>query len=113
MAKQIDYVITSVWFSDNGKNYKHISHVMLHKVSGNQFQEGIKTVKDDVITLIKSKLTIMTVTWSYPKWIIGVPVTSETNGNIEYLKTVKSSSSKFNLVNLISGSAFINIHLSN
>ena len=107
MAKQIDYVITSVWFSDNDKDFKHISHVMLHKVSGNQFHEGIKTVKDDVITLLNSELTIMTVTWNYPKWIIGAPVISETIGNIEYLKTIKNSSSKCNLVNLISGSAFL------
>jgi len=98
MAKLADYFISGVWKDSSDR----ITDVLLHAVNdNNSFQMGVKTSESNAINLLKSRKTIKTITWRYPKWHIGASVTVVTVGNREYLRTVANASERDNLDNSI------------
>lgn len=105
MSKVADFFITGVWKDSQ----KRITDVMLHAVNddGSFKSRGSKTSKTGVIGLLKSKKTVMTLTWGYPGWNHGAHVTYETVNGQEYLRTVPNSLTKDNLDNSFPFDQFI------
>jgi hypothetical protein len=103
MKKDIDYVITGVWFEHNKKGSEHIAHVMLHENLGSEIKcPGEKRSVEHVLHLLKTK-SIYTCKWVYEdgEWIVGAKIkTVKVNGKI-YISTVADFDVSNNLDNLI------------
>lgn len=69
-----DYYISGIWKLKTG-NAEYITHVFLHDAS-NGFGKGVKTRKDDVVSLLKDGAKITTITWNYHliQWRFGAKV---------------------------------------
>jgi Protein of unknown function (DUF3892) len=100
-----NYYITGVWKDSQ----KRVTDVMLHLVNndGTFNTRGTKTNKKDVILLIKKGKEIKTLFWEYPNWKTGALVTYETINNIEYLRSLRDTSTKNNLDNSLQMECFI------
>lgn len=102
MEKWADYLISGIWFSGTGTS-KYVSHVMLHIDNGDSIATGLKKTKDEVISLITAKKTVMTIKWNYSSasWSSGAIVGTEKVNGVEYLRTHKDASVSDNLDNLL------------
>ena len=74
-----DYYISGIWKLKAG-DVEHITDVFLHDASSG-FGKGVKTHKDNVVSLLKDGAKITTITWNYHliQWRYGAKV--------EYLET--------------------------
>jgi hypothetical protein len=69
-----DYYISGIWKQTTGDK-ECISDVFLHKAMDG-FGKGVKTSKEDVISLLKDGAMITTITWNYHlmQWRYGAKV---------------------------------------
>ena len=69
-----DYYISGIWKQKAG-DAEYITDVFLHNAS-NGFGKGVKTNKDDVVSLLKDGARITTITWNYHliQWRFGAKV---------------------------------------
>jgi hypothetical protein len=69
-----DYYISGIWKMKSGTN-EYITDVFLHSTAEG-FGKGIKTSKDEVVSLLKEGAKITTITWNYHliQWRYGAKV---------------------------------------
>lgn len=105
MSKWADYLITAAWKNDLGD---HITHVLLHEDTEDDFKIGKKTTEADVIKKLKTGKTIATIVWDYKmnRWIKGAEVDYKTAGQKEYLRTHKNGTKTDNLQHMLAGRLF-------
>jgi hypothetical protein len=83
-----DYFISGIWKSND-----KLTHFFVHKNMDGGFKKGeIKTEKE-VIKLLDSKFTILTLTWSYEasRWIDGVEVKLIDNNEEKIIRSFKDN----------------------
>lgn len=89
MPKSADYVISGVFYVSTNTS-KYVSEVLVHVVhDANQYDPGVKVLKETVIELIEQGYTFATMRWDYLKkgWYIGAEVDFLTRGGITHLRT--------------------------
>ena len=82
-----DYYISGIWKMKSGSN-EYITDVFLHSTAEG-FGKGIKTSKDEVVSLLKEGAKITTITWNYHliQWRYGAKVEFEEQDGETRLQT--------------------------
>ena len=106
MAKWADLLISGVWFSQTP--HKHVSHVMLHTDNGENFSNGVKKTRQEVVNLIKNGKTVNTIKWNYASanWSNGAKVEVINVGGVDYLRSHRDATTSDNIDNSIQMSVF-------